>query len=145
MSNSAKRRLVITAVLAGQSQSEVARTYGASQSWISRLMTRYRSEGQAAFEPASRRPASNPNATAPGTVELIVQLRRDLTTAGLDAGPDTIAWHLQHHHQITVSRATIARHLTRAGLVVPEPKKRPRSSYLRFEADQPNECWQSDF
>ena len=76
MSNSAKRRLVITAVLAGQSQSEVARTYGASQSWISRLMTRYRSEGQAAFEPASRRPASNPNATAPGTVELIVQLRR---------------------------------------------------------------------
>ena len=34
---------------------------------------------------------------------------------------------------------------TRAGLVTPEPKKRPRSSYIRFEADQPNECWQSDF
>jgi len=145
MSNSAKRRLVITAVLAGQSQSEVARTYGVSQSWISRLVARYRSDGQAAFEPVSRRPASNPHATGPGTVELIVQLRRDLTTAGLDAGPDTIAWHLQHHHQITVSRATIARHLTRAGLVVPEPKKRPRSSYLRFEAALPNECWQADF
>ena len=145
MPNSAKRRLVITAVLAGQSQSEVARTYGVSQGWISRLLASYRRDGEAAFEPGSRRPASNPNATPPGTVELIVQLRRDLTHAGLDAGPDTIAWHLQHHHQLTVSRATIARHLARAGLVVPEPKKRPKSSYIRFEADLPNQCWQSDF
>ena len=35
-----KRRLVITAVLTGQSQSEVARSYGVSQGWISRLMAR---------------------------------------------------------------------------------------------------------
>lgn len=145
MSNSAKRRLVITAVLAGQSQSEVARTYGVSQGWISRLMARYRAEGQAAFEPRSRRPASNPNTTPPDTVELIIELRNKLTTTGLDAGPDTICWHLQHHHQLAVSRATIARYLARAGLIVPEPKKRPKSSYLRFEADLPNQCWQSDF
>jgi hypothetical protein len=32
-----KRRLVITAVLAGQSQSQVAVTYGVSQGWISAL------------------------------------------------------------------------------------------------------------
>jgi transposase-like protein len=51
-----KRRLVITAVLAGQSQSEVARSYGVSQGWVSRLMARYRAEGEAAFEPASRAP-----------------------------------------------------------------------------------------
>ena len=24
-------------------------------------------------------------------------------------------------------------------------EKRPKSSYLRFAAEQPNECWQSDF
>jgi transposase len=48
-----KRRLVITAVLAGASQSEVARTYGVSQGWISRLMARYRDQGEAAFEPRS--------------------------------------------------------------------------------------------
>jgi len=41
--------------------------------------------------------------------------------------------------------ATIWRILTRAGLVTGQPRKRPRSSYLRFEADLPNECWQSDF
>ncbi|GHF26664.1 hypothetical protein [Pseudolysinimonas yzui] len=35
--------------------------------------------------------------------------------------------------------------MKRAGLVEPEPKKRPKSSYNHFEADLPNECWQSDF
>jgi len=38
----------------------------------------------------------------------------------------------------------VARVLRRRGLVVPEPKKRPKSSYIRFEAQLPNECWQSD-
>ena len=44
-------RLVITAVLAGASQSEVARTYGVSQGWISKLMAGYRADGEAVFEP----------------------------------------------------------------------------------------------
>ena len=44
-----------------------------------------------------------------------------------------------------MSAASISRYLTRAGLVTPEPKKRPRSSYIRFVAEQPNERWQSDF
>jgi transposase InsO family protein len=140
-----KRRLVITAVLAGLSQSEVARTYGVSQGWVSRLMARYRAEGEAAFEPLSRAPKSSPAATPPATVELIVRLRKELGEAGLDAGADTIGWHLAHHHDTVVSRPTINRILIRAGAVAPDPSKRPKSSYLRFEAGQPNECWQSDF
>ncbi len=78
-------------------------------------------------------------------MELIVRVRKELTEAGLDAGPDTICWHLAHHHGVGVSAVTVARYLTRAGLVVAAPKKRPRSSYLRFQAELPNECWQSDF
>jgi transposase InsO family protein len=140
-----KRRLVITAVLTGQSQSEVARTYGVSQGWISKLMARYRLEGEAAFEPLSRAPATSPTATPPRIVELVLRLRKQLTEAGLDGGADTIGWHLAHHHATSLSRATINRILTRAGAVIPDPAKRPKSSYLRFEADQPNECWQSDF
>ena len=140
-----KRRLVITAVQAGRSQSEVARTYGVSQGWISKLMARYRLEGEAAFEPLSRAPATSPGATPPPTVELVLRLRKELTEAGLDAGADTIGWHLTHHHATTLSRATINRILTRAGAITPDPSKRPKSSYLRFEADQPNETWQSDF
>ena len=141
-----KARLVITAItVQGLTQAQAARTYGLSEAWVSRLMARYRAESDAAFEPRSRRPKTSPNATPPATVELIVRLRQDLVAAGLDAGPDTIRWHLAQHHQITVSAATISRHLTKAGLVVPEPRKRPKSSYIRFQAAMPNETWQSDF
>lgn len=140
-----KRRLVITAVLSGQSQSEVARTYGISQGWISRLMARYRDEGEAAFEPRSRRPRDTPNATPAATADLVLQLRDRLSAQGLDFGAETIGWHLRHHHHTKLSRATINRILRRAGRVTPEPHKRPKSSYIRFEAEQPNETWQSDF
>jgi transposase InsO family protein len=141
-----KARLVITAVVTeGRSQGEVARAYGVSQGWVSRLVARYREEGEAAFEPRSRRPKTSPRAIPQTTVSLITELRKELAGQGLDAGPDTLAWHLLHHHHIRVSAATVSRYLARAGLVSPEPRKRPRSSYLRFAAEQPNECWQSDF
>ncbi|MEU6778305.1 IS481 family transposase [Nonomuraea angiospora] len=141
-----KARVVITAVVVeGRCQAEVARAYAVSKGWVSKLVARYRAEGEAAFEPRSRRPKTSPNAIDADTVELIVRLRKELTEQGLDAGPDTIAWHLAHHHGRTVSRATISRHLTRRGLVTPEPKKRPRSSYIRFQAELPNETWQADF
>jgi transposase InsO family protein len=42
------------------------------------------------------------------------------------------------------STSTIRRVLHAAGLIVPEPRKRPRSSWIRFEAAAPNELWQSD-
>jgi transposase InsO family protein len=43
------------------------------------------------------------------------------------------------------STSTIRRILHHHGLITPQPRKRPRSSYHRFEAAQPNQCWQSDF
>lgn len=108
-------------------------------------MARYHAEGQAAFEPRSRAPKTSPRATPTQHVELIVALRKQLTDAGHDAGAQTIAWHLAHHHDVVISRATIHRILTRHAHVTPQPAKRPKSSYLRFEAAQPNETWQSDF
>ena len=142
----ASNRLLITAmVVENRPVREVAATYGVSTSWLYELLARYRREGDAVFEPRSRRPASNPNATPVEVVDLIVRLRKELADQGLDAGPETITWHLAQHHDITVSRATVARHLTARGMVTPEPNKRPKSSYIRFEAAMPNECWQSDF
>ena len=141
-----KARLVITAVIIeGRTQAEVAATYGVSKGWVSKLISRYNTEGETAFEPRSRRPRTSPDALDESVVQLILELRRRLAGAGLDAGPDTIAWHLTKHHDVVVSRSTISRHLARAGLVVPEPRKRPKSSYIRFEAQMPNETWQSDF
>ena len=141
-----RARLVITAITTqGLTQAEAARTYGLSPGWVSRLMARYRREGEAAFEPRSRRPRTSPTALPAEVIDLVVRLRKELSDAGLDAGPDTIAWHLAHNHGVALARSTISRHLARAGLVVPEPRKRPRSSYVRFEAAMPNETWQSDF
>jgi len=141
-----KARLIITAVvIEGRSQASVARDYGVSKGWVSKLIARYYAEGDAAFEPRSRRPHSRPDATPDATVVLILDLRRRLAAQGLDAGADTIGWHLQHHHQLTVSRATIYRTIRRAGLVTAEPRKKPKASYIRFQAEQPNETWQADF
>jgi transposase InsO family protein len=141
-----KARLVITAVtVEKRSAGEVARSYGVARSWVYALLARYAAEGEAAFEPRSRRPKTSPNAISAETAELIAWLRKDLAGQGLDAGPHTICWHLEHHHHVRVSAATVSRYLARAGLVTPEPAKRPKSSYLRFAAEQPNERWQSDF
>jgi|SRR5579884_73593 len=140
-----RARLVITAVVVeGRGVREVARSYGVSAGWVSRLVARYRAEGEAAFEPRSRRPRTSPRATTAEVVAQILDLRRALVASGDDAGPETIRWHLAQAG-ITISAATISRHLHRAGLVVAQPHKRPRSSYIRFVAELPNETWQSDF
>ena len=97
------------------------------------------------FEPRSRKPLSNPQATEGKVCDFIVKTRLELTAAGWDAGPVTIAWHLEQAGLHVPSTSTIRRILHAAGLVTPEPRKRPRSSCLRFAAAQPNECWQSDF
>ena len=141
-----KARLVITAVeIEGITQAEAARRYSVSKGWVSKLIARYRAEGDTALEPRSRAPKTSPTATPAATIEVILRLRKQLTEAGLDAGADTLDWHLRHRHQLQLSRATINRILVRAGAVTPDPAKRPKSSYIRFEAAQPNETWQSDF
>jgi transposase InsO family protein len=141
-----KARLVITAIVVeGRRPAEVVAAYGVSRSWLYELLARYRAEGDAAFESRSRRPHSSPGATPAQTVELVLRIRKQLSDAGLDAGAETIGWHLTHHHRTTLSRATIHRILSRSGAVIPEPTKRPKASYLRFAAEMPNETWQSDF
>jgi len=141
-----KARLIITALLTeNQTVAEVATRYGVHRSWVYRLKARYDAEGEAAFESMSRRPHTSPTATPQPTVELILTLRKQLEEAGHDAGAETIGWHLQHHHQVRLSRATVHRILARHAVVAPDPSKRPKSSYIRFQAEQPNETWQSDF
>ena len=129
-----KARLVITAVVVeGRSQSGVAGAYGVSQPWISRLVSRYHREGEAAFEPRSRRPHTSPTRLAQSTIDLIVELREKPLSKGLDAGPHTIAWHLDHHHAPARGRPRSHPHPSNA-----------KASYIRFAAELPNERWQAD-
>jgi transposase InsO family protein len=115
-----------------------------SRQHLHRLLRRFREGGLDAVEPRSRRPRGSPGRTPLEVRDRIVALRTDLTAGGLDAGPVTIAWHLEREGLRAPSTSTIRRVLHAAGLVVPEPRKRPRSSWLRFEAAAPNELWQSD-
>jgi transposase len=138
-------RLVVTAVrVQGRPISQVARDYGVSRRWVHELVRRYDRAGEAGLAPRSRRPHTSPQAIAPTVEEQIVALRNQLTDQGLDAGAQTIAYHLTKQGTPAPSPATIWRVLTRRGLITPQPQKRPRSSWKRFAADQPNECWQAD-
>ena len=127
------------------SVTEAAAEYGFSRRHLHRLLARYREGGLDALEPRSRRPRSNPAATPVVVRQRVIELRQKLTADGLDAGAVTIGWHLEREGLRPPAPATISRILSQAGLIVAQPRKRPRSSYVRFEMAQPNEMWQSDF
>lgn len=139
-------RVVVTAVIVeGRSKTQVARDYGVARSWVYELLKRFEAEGEAALEPRSRRPHSNARATPRDVEDRILFWRKHLGDQGFDAGAHTIAYHLTLEQGSAPAISTIWKVLSRNGLVVATPKKRPRSSYIRFEASQPNETWQSDF
>jgi transposase InsO family protein len=131
-------------VLEGRSYREVARAHGVSKSWVGKLVGRYQEGGYRAIEPRSRAAKTIPHRTPDVLEDEIVALRKELTELGLDAGGYTIHYHLRRRHDHVPSVSTIWRVLRRRGFVVPQPHKRPRSSWVRFEAQLPNECWQSD-
>src|SRR5437588_4513184 len=128
----------------GRSVAELAASHGVHRSWIYKLRARYRAEGEAGLEPRSRRPKRSPTKTAEPFVAQILALREQLTRDGFDAGAHTIHAHLSRDQSDVPSPSTIWRVLKAEGLVTPQPHKRPRSSYVRFCAELPNECWQTD-
>ena len=140
-----RARVAVLQVVSNQlSVTDAAAEYGYSRRHLHRLLARYRQGGLDALEQRSRRPKSSPQATPAEVRDRVIQLRAQLTANGSDAGPMTIAWHLQREGLKQPSTSTIRRILHDQGLIVPEPRKRPRSSYVRFAAAQPNEMWQSD-
>ena len=137
-------RYVVEAVeLEGRSYREVA-AHGVSKSYVGKLMGRFRDGGYEAIAPRSRAPGHVPHRTPDATEDAIVALRKELGDRGLDAGALTIHYHLSLTGEQVPSVSTIWRVLRRRGFVIPQPHKRPRSSWVRFEAQLPNECWQSD-
>jgi len=138
------RYLVERHLREGTPVAELAAAHGVHRSWLYKLLARYRTEGRAGLEARSRRPHRSPTRISDQFEDEIVALRKRLDTNGFDAGAQTIHSHLAraHHHPPSVS--TIWRVLNARGFVTPQPHKRPRSSYKRFVAELPNECWQMD-
>ena len=146
MEKPAPKIIIETMLATGMTQAETAEHFGVTPRWIRTLQKRYNEGGIEALTPKSKRPHTNPRATNQQTVDRILQLRQELTDRGTDAGAHTIRWHLEKEHTDPLpAPATIHRILKNNGHVTPQPQKRPRSSWIRFQADQPNETWQMDY
>ena len=138
------RYLVDAVVLEGRSYRDVARSHGVSKSWVAKLVARYRSGGYDAIAARSKAARRVANRSSEELEERVVRLRKELTDAGFDSGAQTIHYHLSLTDPEPPAVSTIWRILKRRGFITPEPHKRPRSSYIRFEASLPNETWQAD-
>jgi transposase InsO family protein len=149
-----KAMAAVMAFVAGElvNVSKVCRECGISRKTFYKYVERTRAEGLGGFEERSRRPHSVPHAVAADVEEAVVALRKELADAGHECGATTIQWHLGTDPRFEVrfkgrvpSVATVHRILVRRGFVLPQPEKRPKSSWRRFEAPAPNEWWQVDF
>jgi transposase InsO family protein len=138
------RFLIETHLRTGQSLGQLARSHDVSRSWLYKLLARYRRDGEAGLEPRSRRPHRSPARIAHEFEEEIVAIRKTLLDEGFDAGAETIHFHLAKRHERPPSVPTVWRVLRARGFVVPQPHKRPKSSWTRFAYEFPNECWQAD-
>lgn len=126
------------------SVSRLCRELGISRDSYYRLRARFAAEGLSGLLDRSRRPNTSPGQTTADMAERIVAARGELAAEGWDAGARSIGARLRARGLIPPSDRTIHRVLVRAGLVAAQPRKRPRSSFRRFEAARPNQMWQLD-
>jgi transposase InsO family protein len=138
------RFLIETHLRTGRPIKELAAAHDVSASWLFKLLRRYRLEGPEGLEPRSRRPRRSPTRIADLFEEEIVAIHKELAGDGLDAGAETVHYHLAERHRQPPSVSTVFRVLKARGFVTFQPQKRPKSSFIRFVADLPNECWQAD-
>lgn len=138
------RFVVDAVVLEGRSYRDVAAAHGVSKSWVAQLVGRFRQGGYDALAPRSKAAEKVANRSSAALEDRVVRLRKELTDEGFDSGAQTIHYHLSLNDPSPPSVSTIWRILKRRGFITAQPHKRPKGSYVRFEASLPNEMWQSD-
>lgn len=136
--------IVLAVIDQGLSVSQAARRFDKSRQWIYTLINRYKNGGPTAVQPRSTAPHTRPQELTRQLRAQIIAIRKELTAKGADNGPASIQWVMETRGLRTPSESTIRRVLHTHGLIQPQPKKRPKSSYIRFQASLPNECWQAD-
>jgi transposase InsO family protein len=122
----------------------VCEALGMSRQSYYKYLRRFLAEGPPGLIERSRRPVNSPNRIGAAMVELVVLTRAQLAREGWDNGATSIYYRLLRDGQQPPPPRSIHRLLVRAGLIVPQPKKRPRSSYRRFEFPATDDCWQLD-
>ena len=138
-----KYRAVIAVLSDGRSVTEVAQHWGVSRQSVHAWLRRYEESGMAGLEPRSTRPGSCPHQMS-GVVEAwILELRR----AHPGWGPRRILYELGRADlggEPVPSRSAVYRCLVRAGLIVPQARRRRDEHWKRWERGAPMELWQMD-
>ncbi len=134
-----QRYRAVLEVEAGCPVTEVAARNGVSRQSVHAWVRRYRAGGLAALADKSHRPQSCPH-QIPAEIEAAVcELRRSHPRWG----PARLAFELGRRDVMPVpSEATLYRVLARNGLIAPGQRRRPASSYIRWERGEPMELWQ---
>ena len=140
-----RNKALAAAIDDGESVAGAARRYGVSRQWAYEIKRRWDADGDSGLLPRSRAARTIANRTDAVLASRIVELRKQLEKDGPDAGAESIAAGPEREGVRPPANSTIHRILVSAGLVRPEPGKRPKASYTRFEASPPDELWQSDF
>ncbi|MEU6410324.1 IS481 family transposase [Microbispora sp. NPDC046933] len=136
-----QRYRAVLEVEAGSPVTEVAERYGVSRQSVHAWVRRYRDGGLAALADRTHRPDTCPHQTSDVVEALVCELRRQHPRWG----PQRLAYELDQRGAGPVpSLATLYRILVRNMLITPGQRRRPRSSYVRWERDAPMELWQLD-
>ena len=136
-----QRYRAVLEVRAGVPVTEVAARSGVSRQSVHSWLRRYEQGGLGALADRSRRPESCPHQVSAEVEAAVCEMRREHPKWG----PLRLAHELGKAGVVPVpSRMSVYRVLVRHGLVEPEARKRPRSSYRRWERDEPMALWQLD-
>jgi transposase len=133
-----QRCRAVLEVAAGVPVTEVADRFGVSRQSVHAWVRRYEQGG---LVDRFRRPESCPHQVSVEVEIAVCELRREHPRWG----PLRLAHGLGRAGVSAVpSRMSVYRVLVRHGLIEPQPRKRPRDSYVRWERDAPMALWQMD-
>ena len=122
---------------------EVAASLGVSRQSVHGWVGRYLVERLPGLADRSHRPRSSPGRVAPEVEAWVAELRRGHPRWGATRIRLEMLKAPRAGLGVPALR-TVNRILTRQGLLVPRRRKRPRSSYRRFERAGPMQLWQID-
>lgn len=125
----------------GASVTDVARRHGVARQTVHVWLNAYAAEGLRGLADRSSKPQSCPHQMDPTVEARIVEMRREHPTWG---SRTILTWLGREGWWPLPGRTSIDRCLVRHGLITPNPRRRKRSDYKRWERARSMELWQMD-
>jgi transposase InsO family protein len=136
-----QRYRAVLEAASGVPVTEVAARYQVSRQSVHAWVVRYREGGLGALADRPRRPDTCPHQVSAEIEAAVCEMRREHP----QWGPVRLVHELARVGISPVpSRMSAYRVLVRHGLVDPQPRKRPKDSYRRWERAEPMALWQMD-